>query len=231
MGIYSSKYINEANMKDIGHLEKSDIVLNFDKWSKSGDNILYITGLSGGGKSTISKELVKLYKAQIIQLDYVTLISMEQYTQEKRERIYNKLKEDCPNAAKYFNGDYNKIYGNWQSHEVLTNAKDFINWFDDNFHDDGNLYIIEGSHLFRIFSAEWFTTVPCIIKGTTITKSLWRRSYRELEKHIVDDGIFEAFHKFLYAFSIFFNKGYMNQVDLFNKTISSIRRFKKLDDE
>ena len=40
-----------------------------DQFGQPGHNILYITGLSGSGKSTYAKELAKKLKAEVVELD------------------------------------------------------------------------------------------------------------------------------------------------------------------
>lgn len=40
-----------------------------DQYGQPGHNILYVTGLSGSGKSTYSKELAKKLKAEVVELD------------------------------------------------------------------------------------------------------------------------------------------------------------------
>lgn len=64
---YGTGYIRKNNVKG---LEKEKVYSsNLDKWGKSKDNnILYITGFSGSGKSTIATKL-KSKNTQVIHID------------------------------------------------------------------------------------------------------------------------------------------------------------------
>ncbi|MBW2985512.1 adenylyl-sulfate kinase [Candidatus Woesearchaeota archaeon] len=56
---------------------------------------IWITGLPGSGKSTISKELAKKIDAEILRLDEFRseLVPNPKFTDEERKLVYNKLAE------------------------------------------------------------------------------------------------------------------------------------------
>lgn len=51
-----------------------DTYLNFDKWKTGANNVLFITGLSGSGKSSLSKDLAKEHNAVYIEMDLIYTI-------------------------------------------------------------------------------------------------------------------------------------------------------------
>ena len=80
------KEISEQHKKLLNSV-KNYSSINLNKWGKSKDtNILYVTGTSGSGKSTIADELSKDGKVQVIHLDpYLGMMS-----QESRNLYQNK---------------------------------------------------------------------------------------------------------------------------------------------
>ena len=65
------KPVNDISLNENTFLNKDDVKHNLSKWgTKLGqDNILYVTGLSGGGKTTIAKEYSEKYSAEVLELD------------------------------------------------------------------------------------------------------------------------------------------------------------------
>lgn len=60
--------INE-DISDLESTESNDVYHNIELWESGKSNLLWITGLSGSGKSTISKEIAEEYNAEYIELD------------------------------------------------------------------------------------------------------------------------------------------------------------------
>ena len=223
-GKYYQAPVNESANVESEYLEKSDFVVNFDKWNEK-NNFLYVTGLSGGGKSTISESIAKKYNATILQLDYITMLSIDDTPEDKRQRIYDKLKNSCPEALEYFSTENVYKVTSWRDSSVAINCKKFLNWFSSKFKGNGKLYVIEGTQLYRVYTAEYLSSLPCIVKGTSLPETLWRRSIRDLSSDIETKGYIESFKKFIRNLTIFTDKKYMNQVDTFNHLLKSIKKY------
>ena len=75
---------------------KKDYLYNVDNYGKT-YNLLFITGLVGAGKSTISKELSKEKEITILSQDWLTW--SEVYSDDKIAMdILNKFYKTCPKA-------------------------------------------------------------------------------------------------------------------------------------
>ena len=57
------------DVKDLESAESKDIYHNIDLWESGKCNLMWVTGLSGSGKSTIAKEIANVNKAEHIELD------------------------------------------------------------------------------------------------------------------------------------------------------------------
>lgn len=75
------------SIKDLKSRELNDIYHNIDLWESGKSNLLWVCGLSGSGKSTISKEISNKYKATHVELDNLQRIKMG--TQFKNDKIVN----------------------------------------------------------------------------------------------------------------------------------------------
>lgn len=74
---------------------------NTDKWGKSKDtNIMWVTGISGSGKSTIAKELADKEKADLINIDLYTFKTADKYTKDMSKNFNKFLDKNVPNWKK-----------------------------------------------------------------------------------------------------------------------------------
>lgn len=71
---------------------------NVDKWGNSKDtNILWVTGISGSGKSTMAKKMADENNADLIDIDMYTFKTVDKY-KDKQSREFNKyLDKNVPN--------------------------------------------------------------------------------------------------------------------------------------
>ena len=60
--------INE-DVQSLNSSESNDIYHNIDLWESGKSNVIWITGMSGSGKSTIAKEIADEYNAEYVELD------------------------------------------------------------------------------------------------------------------------------------------------------------------
>lgn len=168
---------NESIAMESTFISYKDEYFNIDQWKRSvGHNILYVTGLSGSGKSTISHELINKYDAVYIELDrlkgdcwtYDERYNPNGYQNDatavlkeilKDEDPYEKL-ENKADKANSRNRRYAKVY------EYCTKHPD-------------QLFIIEGIQLYLNFDKNFFIDKPMIIKNTSMKTSFRRMTLRE----------------------------------------------------
>ena len=128
---YPIQYVNKKKIKSMADNYKPTINrphtdYNLDKWGKSKDNnILWITGIAGSGKSTVANDIARKQKADVINIDLYTFKTSNKYTKD---------------MSKNFNKYLDKTVPNWkqkqkEAYEVLTKndrrkMKKAGEWFD-----------------------------------------------------------------------------------------------------
>lgn len=183
-------YIEEGYFKSTDNLE-----FNLDKWSRSGNhNILYITGISGSGKSTIAKKMCKEYNAEYIELDKFTL-GIVKGLDRWFENVDNGTYEVHPLLKEYFSQiDHLTTNGSWSKPDMGDEHTKFITWFIERVKGNGTLYIVEGAQFFMKLSnmdPGLIQGEPLIIVGTSALKSWIRR----IKRDTADD---ETISRFIY---------------------------------
>lgn len=175
---------------------KKDIVMNIDDFDSGKSNILFITGLSGSGKTTMSSELCEQYAATKLSLDY-----FQNYHSIQNDPRFAKIKASRKNDPmliwidKYMklNPEIKK-----QSHMFsnidLVSFKDyfipFFRWLISELKKDDDRYIIEGLHILLYIPYKDIKKYPLICINTSATKSLVRHWQRDdwTIKDIVQNG-------------------------------------------
>ena len=175
---------------------KKDIVLNIDDFDSGKSNILFITGLSGSGKTTMSSELCEQYSATKLSLDY-----FQNYHSIQNDPRFAKIKASRKNDPmliwidKYMklNPEIKK-----QSHMFsnidLVSFKDyfipFFKWLISELKKDDDRYIVEGLHIVLYIPYKDIKKYPLICINTSATKSLVRHWQRDdwTIKDIVQNG-------------------------------------------
>lgn len=175
---------------------KKDIVLNIDDFDSGKSNILFITGLSGSGKTTMSSELCEQYAATKLSLDY-----FQNYHSIQNDPKFAKIKASRKNDPmliwidKYMklNPEIKK-----QSHMFsnidLVSFKDyfipFFKWLISELKKDDDRYIVEGLHILLYIPYKDIKKYPLICINTSATKSLVRHWQRDdwTIKDIVQNG-------------------------------------------
>lgn len=163
MGIY----INENFI-----ITKKDYKQNLENWTIDKNNILFITGLSGSGKSTTSKSFAKKYDAIHIELDLFEHIKFIINS--------NNLSEGEKIIVEYFHNNknlYSKIQ-NIDDHNFNYEFNKFFNYLLTKCKNEKKLFIFEGVQIFLHFDVCLFEDEPLIIKGTSMYKSIIQRFKR-----------------------------------------------------
>ena len=168
-------------------VSKKDIEYKLDQWKSGSSNLLLITGMSGGGKSTLAKELGKKYHAVVIEVDLF----------EHNRFLYTFNRKDK-------NGDYHITKykeGEWIIKEyfdkIYSGEKNFDSYSDEDYYKElekfirfiiklskshpGRKYIMEGLQFTKLSGeiGKEIDDYPCIVKGTSLFTSMIRRINRD----------------------------------------------------
>ena len=177
-------------------ISKDNIEVNLDKFGSS-NNILYITGLGGSGKSTIISKYAQEYNAEALEFDAITSALIKGLENLNRNKIHPIILEYLETQ------NPNKLNG-FSDPAFNTESVKFLDWFENRVAGDGKLYVLEGMQLFICFKPERFIDKPMIIMGTSVAKSMFRsvsRTYKRSEGDLIKT--FNFFLKTLKRIPIF----------------------------
>lgn len=183
--MFKERFLQESiisSREDIksNFLEKGDICSNLENWDKDKYNILFITGLSGSGKTTLGTDMRKEFKCKRVELDYVGAFYMKRNGVFKKDKFYNLLKEECPEAVEFFDNNRDTwTIEKWS--ECIPLTKEFLDWFVSKVEGNGQLYIVNGAQIPDVYDVEYFKERPIIVKDSNILKSVIRRTHREID--------------------------------------------------
>ena len=212
------------------YFSKDDIELNIDKFP-SETNIMYVTGLSGSGKTTRSDEIAEKYKAVNFPLDIFFYVS-----KHTREFILDDLKKDplTGNAEldtylityikKMPERDFNFArageYDKEKTMHVANMAFDFIKAIEKDKKNIHSKVILEGVQIF-LSDATYFKDKPIVIEGTGLIKSNYRAIKREFKSENADFGD-KISELLLRIFSLFAGslKYESKRLDVFKKSLN-----------
>ena len=204
--INESTIIEDNIITEAVIFDKDDAYYNFDKFVNGQCNILFITGFSGGGKTTLTKEYSKKYKAEIIEIDNF-------------ECYMNRVKKDDGSVYSEFlyKTDFGKEYmerymGLTDTSVNLIFQRDFTNEMMKFLLEycgkrKNQKFIIEGMQVFRWEDYQKIKDYALIIKGTSALTSAIRRIKRNKEEmsishilelmrwYVKDDKMMNKLHK------------------------------------
>jgi len=190
--LYENWNIIEENL----FISKENIEVNIDKFGTS-NNVLYITGLGGSGKSTIIKEYSRIYNAEALEFDAVTSALIKGLENLNTNKIH-------PIILEYLHTQKPNRLNGFSDPAFNTESVKFLDWFEKRVQGDNKLYILEGMQLFICFEPERFINKPMVIMGTSVSKSMFRsvsRTYKRSEGDIIKT--FKFFLKTLKRIPIF----------------------------
>lgn len=160
-------------------LNKKNLEYNLDKYADN-NNILYITGLSGSGKTTIAKKLAKKYNATLFELD-----NLGGYFGEYKEdtsKIHTLTKEFLDKNVELKEiikkGKYVDLkIRHFEQYAMWTNK--YISFLEEYVKRNNNLYVFEGTQIFKCVDFNHYLNKPLIIVRTSSITSLIRRIKRQ----------------------------------------------------
>lgn len=218
-------HVNESEIKhseifESNYLEECDKKYNLNLLDEFGKNIMWLSGLTGSGKSTLGRDLKENCNFKHVCLDNVSKFYIDNHDERYiKTHFVNSLEESCPEAVEFFElhhrGSYDSNIPINKTHEI---QREFCDWFVEKFSGNGELYVIEGDILTELYDIKWFAEQPVVIKQNSYKTICERRSLREcaysgrddkLGKHI-DLNLNNIKLKELYEYYISF----CNQMDI-----------------
>lgn len=182
---FNDKIINDDN---------KIIKINYNNW-KINDNILFVTGHCGVGKTTFVNNIIKNdKKIKTIYIDYFL-----------NKKSFNKK---CPNEDKIFYLEINNNNFNRTDFNISNIVKNIINITNNT----NILYIIEGRQLLKI--PEIIKDYPIIFLENNMATILYRRFLRDF-KIKNDKYNITKFKEYLHDYLITENK----HIAIFKKTL------------
>lgn len=156
---------------------KKDLNYNFDKFGKN-QNLLFITGLVGSGKSTIAKDISAKKEVVILSQDW--LAWSEVYEKDNlATSVLNEFYQLYPEAR------IASIENKWHENKLTLEEKFDLKKKYNNFlvdyakKDPNNLYIIEGIDVYNVFEYQFLSNFSIIFKRTSVLKCFLRRYKRD----------------------------------------------------
>lgn len=181
LNAYESAYILGLSEEDIATenlvFTKADIAYKLDEWGKSKDmNILWVTGFSGSGKTTIANKLKEKYpQAQVIHLDDFYCAWDKEDLTKTIPTLYPKLYPRMKDVVQRLQDDRNKS---------MVERIAALNMFIERIvalskEDYGKMpYIVEGIQVYGSIRYDLIKDQPLVIKGTSAIGALVRRFKR-----------------------------------------------------
>ena len=189
----STEILQEYNLV----LDKDNIEYNLESLKPiPGENILFITGYSGAGKSTTMSKIKEQYRDNVITVagDYFYQLCRYKYVIENNIRTAKPKwifpSKECrdfvgPIIYKYMETHYDKIHitnDTFRNPELGKYWDSFILWLYDECESNiynGKIIVVEGVQM-HVNEIDLYKDRPMIIMGTSMKTSYWRKAKRDI---------------------------------------------------
>ena len=171
-----SRFVSVLEDSDLNYIfSDENIYCDYDKFKSKEIQCLFITGMSGGGKTYLSKKLQKENNCELIELDHYTENKYAKEYFDANPKAYNELL-DALNAPR------SKFYYATR----MSLLKECLIWIKDKHKD--KQFIFEGVQIPIIFRMELAANkfnlfkegkYAIILISTSFTKSFFRRLLRD----------------------------------------------------
>ena len=169
--------------------EYNDIYHNIEDWESGKSNLIWITGLSGSGKSTMGKEIASKIGADYVELDNLQRAKMDNWdtTGSKLMDDYIKSKGGLANVFSYVN---NLETITWK--DIVSNETECPKQFDEFFNyiisyankNKTKRFVVEGVQLAMCSKDTTINKIagyPVILKMNGPLKTEFRREKRTIK--------------------------------------------------
>ena len=197
-GIKEENTMLEASTDTRLLISQDDIYINFNDWKTKKSNVLFVIGLSGSGKSTLSNKMAEKYHAYRTETDTIAFkIAGKIRAVDRGHGTWEWIENADPMVAKYlrakhldpmflsdprFDVSKTKPTRDKESEEIIQQEVDkYIYWLC---YEQKERVVIEGGHGAVCITRheEMYRKMPIIIKGTSIAKSMLRRTIRDADE-------------------------------------------------
>ncbi len=167
-------------------ISKSPMIYNFENWgapNDPGNNVLFIIGLPGSGKTTLARTYAKKYNAKWMSVDEITTPHEGKMIYRQDSDYKSILERLCNEIPKYqeFVSEINTLEDPAQLGPCMGKYSDVIDIAIQKailymMEDTSNKWILEGVSLMdgTIVTKKDAQLVPIIILRTSVTKSVYR---------------------------------------------------------
>jgi len=184
-------------ISDLDSAESNDIYHNIEDWESGKSNVLWVTGLSGSGKSTIAKE-ISGNNIEHVELDNLQRAKMDNWDHTGSTLMddYIKSKGGLTNIFSYVN-DLDEV--RWK--DIVSNETECPKQFNDFFEyiikytntHKNKRFVIEGVQIAMCSKDTMITKIskyPVIIKMNGPLKTEFRREKRTIQTGIDKNDTF-----------------------------------------
>ena len=203
-------------------IDKKNAELDIDMWKKDSDhNILFITGLSGSGKSTYARQLANEENATIIELDIFQCYDKFKNAGTRKNDISMKMvSEFLEENPEMVDIDFSNI----KLESFGDSFTKYFKWLVNKLHKSNERYIVEGIHVMLFIPYSDIKGEPIICIGTSMIKSFWRMWKREglTHKDFIKYGkryflLYKEWERQYKNFQDSFNESYIEEGILLNQ--------------
>ncbi len=153
-----------------------DIYINCSKNRPFANNkAIYVTGLSGSGKSYLAARISAKYEAELIHLDW---LKHEKYAKGDAKIFLEKFKKEFPETIAFIQNKWNNSKRDDRNEIYIKYMNLFHSFVLDNLNEN-KLYIIEGVQIFSLLDISTLNSMSIIVKGSSSFKSLKNRYFRD----------------------------------------------------
>ena len=205
-------------------INKKDLYIDFDKFINGEENICIITGLSGGGKSTLCNKLCKEHGAYCIELDLFENPTMDKDNSvERADYIFDEYFTNHPGLKeKIINNDLN-------NNELSIELNNFISYvINECKRHPRDKFIIEGLQIFADISPDIIKGLPIIFVNTSMLQSMIRKYKRDkvnyklldlFKWYMTDESKYKSFKKDIIgeSYDVLEEGLIKNKINAFNK--------------
>ena len=172
-------------------MSQDDIYIGYDRWKNKDSNILFVTGISGSGKSTIAQKIAKRDHATYVELDHLAFMITGNKAKEKGRLNWDYISDKDDTLYMYMrktgkSPDYLVNIGDITPKNPMRSKKDEAILVDEieNYIRflirTGNRYVICGGYVANILvKCPDLRDYPVVFKGTSISKAFYRRCIRD----------------------------------------------------
>ena len=163
----------------------NDIYIRVDEFKAKKLPILFITGMSGGGKTTLAKKIVEQQKCTYIEID---AFSNCQYVNKKDHPWLFEYLQSIGKDSTEDISNYCKDLKNMSRPDFEIERAKYIKWVVGKA-SNSNQVVIEGvqvPNLYKDYRSTLFTKYAMILKGTSLLISFLRRIKRDKTEFLRD---------------------------------------------